>query len=121
MNNLVYIHTISIVIVMKMLVMMHEWTSSVLGTASCVLPLPPNTTHCGIVQFDGTREAGGHKGMLQSVGISPLGQQPVTEAASLVADDGVQDVCHCPEEAAVWSKSSSLPLSPRNLRSTAKL
>lgn len=35
---------------------------------------------------------GGYKGILQSVGIPPLEQQPVTEAASLVADDGVQDV-----------------------------
>lgn len=62
MNNLVCIHTISIVIVMMMMVvMMHQCTSSALGTASCVLPLPPNTTHCGIVQFDGTGEAGGTK------------------------------------------------------------
>lgn len=61
-----------------------------LSPGYCVRPLPPNTTHCGIVQFDGG--GGGHKGILQSVGIPPLEQQPVTEAASLVADDGVQDV-----------------------------
>lgn len=93
MNNLVRIHTISVVIVMMVVVMMHQCTSSAVGTASCVLPLPPNTTHCGIVQFDGTgEEGGGHKGILQSVGIPPLEQQPVTQAASPVADDGVQDV-----------------------------
>lgn len=58
---------------------------------------------------------GTHKGILQSVGIPPLEQQPVTEAASL--DDGVQDVRRGPEEPAGWSKSSSLPLSPRSLAS----
>lgn len=115
MNNPVCIHTISIVIVMMMVVMMHQCTSSALRPASSPCPPIPPTVELYSLMARGRR--GGHKRILQSVGIPPLEQQPVTEAASLVADDGVQDVRRCPEEPAVWSKSSSLPLSPRSLAS----
>lgn len=94
---------------------MHQCTSSALRPASSPCPPIPPTVELYSLMARGRR--GGHKGILQSVGIPPLEQQPVTEAASLVVDDGVQDVRRRPEEPAVWSKSSSLPLSPRSLAS----
>lgn len=70
MNNPVCIHTISIVIVMMMVVMMHQCTSSALRPASSPCPPIPPTVELYSLMARGRR--GGHKGILQSVGIPPL-------------------------------------------------